>query len=342
MLKKVMLYGSFALCWTAVSCRFMVAAEPLEVRGGIKQRIDNAPAITQIGDTIYLSADEKLSTTMVAVFRVLTEASSVAVEVSNDKREPYEPKKVSADTWEISDPGKWWIDVTAIDFAKQLYGKKSITLELGNPGPKPPTPPDPSPTPVPIDGEGLRVLFVVESAEAAKLPKGQQDILYGTAIRDILNRYCAKGNDGKTPDWRILDADTKYADANDRWSKALSRPRQALPWVVISNGVTGFEGPLPATAADFELLLDAYLLPAMQVAKSATRVVLISKDNCVYCDQWKLTEAKHVCVPWVEEKRSAAKYPTFIVEVNGKQSTLEGYQSAATLNAEVKRLGGQR
>jgi hypothetical protein len=312
------------------------------VRAGIKQRVDNAPAITQIGDAIYLSADEKLTTTLVAVFRVITEASSVSVEVSDDNREPYEPTKVASDTWEISKPGKWWIDVTAIDFAKQVYGKKSITLELGTPGPKPPKPPGPTPGPAPIEGEGLRVLFVVESAEASKLPKGQQDILYGAASREILNRHCVKGDDGKTPDWRILDADSKYDDTNNRWAKALNRPRQSMPWVIISNGNSGYEGPLPDSVEEFALLLDAYLLPVAVSVAPASRVVMVTSDNCSYCQQWKLTESSHLIAPWTEEKRPASKYPTFILQVSSKQVIMEGYQTAAKINAELKRMGGGR
>ena len=114
------------------------------------------------------------------------------------------------------------------------------------PGPIPPVPPDPVPPkpdpPIPISG--LRVLVVYESSQAGDVAK----IIAAKDVVSYLDAKCAKGKDGKSPEWRFLDKDTNLASA-DKWVKdAMARPRQSIPWLIVSNGVSGFEGPVPATA----------------------------------------------------------------------------------------------
>lgn len=122
------------------------------------------------------------------------------------------------------------------------------------PGPKPPdpTPPGPGPTPtpvVPIVGDGLRVLFVVEYDDATKYPPGVNAVMYGEKCRAYLNAKCVRI--GTQPQWHILD---QHAKVGEPWASALARPRTSLPWVLISTGKDGFEGPIPnGEAAGLEL-----------------------------------------------------------------------------------------
>ena len=118
----------------------------LEVKAGVRLRVDNASGLIQVGDVVYLDSDKPISTTTVGVFKIITEAANVTVDVSDISRTPFEAIKRGADTYEIDKPGKWWIDVTAIDFAKNIYGKKNLVLEFGS-GPTPPPGPGPGPTP---------------------------------------------------------------------------------------------------------------------------------------------------------------------------------------------------
>jgi hypothetical protein len=154
-----------------------------------------------------------------------------------------------------------------IDFAAQTFEKVKYTVRfLGGPappdppGPKPPTPPVPPvpdpPAPIPV--AGLHVLIVYESAELPKMPAAQQAIIFSQTVRDSLNIRCAVGPDGKTRQWRMWDKDTKGADDSPLWAAAMARPRQSVPWVIVSNGKAGFEGPLPATAAEFLELVNKY------------------------------------------------------------------------------------
>jgi hypothetical protein len=133
------------------------------------------------------------------------------------------------------------------------------TVVIGTPGPTPgPTPPAPPVPPAPpIPGEGLRVLVVYETAELSKLPPGQVNALYSSDVRAYLNAKCSQGTGGAR-NWRVWDKDID-ATNDEAWTReALKRPRQSLPWVVITNGTGGFEGPLPGSVDDTLALLKKF------------------------------------------------------------------------------------
>lgn len=134
------------------------------------------------------------------------------------------------------------------------------------PGPTPtPTPgPTPTPTPTPVDpapipDAGLRVLIVYETAELTKIPRDQLAILYDQTFRDWLSGLVVKGPDTRTPEWRVYDKDAVVTEPV--WQAALARPRKQVPWLVVSNGKTGWEGPLPATVADTRAIIQRYVNP---------------------------------------------------------------------------------
>lgn len=130
---------------------------------------------------------------------------------------------------------------------------ETITIKVEGEAPKPPPgpkpDPDPKPDPVnppPIPGDGLRVLMVYETAksnEPGHLP------LFSKTIRDYLDAKCVMAG------YRIFDKDIDASRDNKIWQDAIKRPRTQIPWVVISNGKSGFEGPLPQTVPEtLELL----------------------------------------------------------------------------------------
>ena len=124
------------------------------------------------------------------------------------------------------------------------------------PGPVPPTPPDPPtppPSPAPIPEPGFRVLMVYETQD--RLTSAQKSVLMAGDVRTYLNAKCAKGADGRTPEWRLWDKDVDPKNEAPLWQAAFKRPRASYPWVLVSNGTKGYEGPLPATIADMLKLL---------------------------------------------------------------------------------------
>ncbi len=122
------------------------------------------------------------------------------------------------------------------------------------PKPDPPKPDPPSPAPIPV--AGLRVLIVFESMDATKMELGHQAIVYGAATRKFINDACVKV--GNQPEYRIYDKDTAMDGESKLWQDAMKRPRQSLPWVIISNGVSGYEGPLPMTPDAMKALVAKY------------------------------------------------------------------------------------
>lgn len=127
------------------------------------------------------------------------------------------------------------------------------------PGPDPGPGPGPNPPgPVPIPAAGLRVLVVYDAAELSKLTAGQQSAIYAKSVRDYLNSKCVVGDDGKTKEWRMWDKGVDATSESKVWQEALKRSRTSVPWVVISNGKTGYEGPLPDSADKMLELLKKY------------------------------------------------------------------------------------
>lgn len=167
-------------------------------------------------------------------------------------------------------PQYYIIDViTSNETGKQehFFTKTFIQAEGDvDPTPVPPEPnpdpkPEPNPGPAPIPLAGFRVLFISESEDSSdfsEMPKEQQDIFYSPEVRNYLNAKCIKGPDGKTADWRVIDPDAEFTNEEQRWKDAAARPRQNIPWLIISDGKTGFEGPLPTNVEDTLKLLKKF------------------------------------------------------------------------------------
>lgn len=118
-----------------------------------------------------------------------------------------------------------------------------------------PEPPRPPPSPAPIPVAGLHVLIVYETGE--NLPSGQHSILYGEQVRTFLEGACKLYTDG-TKAYRIYDQNVDASGDIEVWKNAMARSRASVPWLIVSNGKTGFEGPLPATPEEFISLVQKY------------------------------------------------------------------------------------
>lgn len=125
------------------------------------------------------------------------------------------------------------------------------------PDPVPPTPVPPSPAPIPV--AGFRVLIVEETAERGKLTAGQRAAIFGKATRDFLDAKCIK--ESNQAGYWILDKDVNVSGLADHWRVVFSRERKSHPWLIVSNGKTGWEGPLPDKIEDTMALLVKYSSP---------------------------------------------------------------------------------
>lgn len=161
--------------------------------------------------------------------------------------------------WLLIGAGKFRISAYAYD-PKKGQARKRIDVDLG---PHPDSDPDPGPSPdppkpidLPIEGEGLRVLVVYESGALSKLPESQKSILYSTTVRKYLTSKCPQENGSY--EFRFFDQDTDLGFTSERWKKAMARPRESIPWVLIANGKEGFSGPLPQNVGEMMELLKKY------------------------------------------------------------------------------------
>lgn len=175
----------------------------------------------------------------------------------------------------VAPPGTYEVELLAIKLdskGETLIEEARHVVVVGEPGPGPkppgpdPKPPDPSPTPAPIPEAGFRVLVVLESADASKLPAAQLNALSAKATIDYLNTKTVKGPDGKTGEWRIWDQNVDLSGERPLWQGAMTRALSdfikskgaALPWLLISDGKTGYSGPLPASTTELLQLLKKY------------------------------------------------------------------------------------
>ena len=141
----------------------------------------------------------------------------------------------------------------------------SVAFTIGDvpaprPDPKPDPKPDPTPTPAPISLAGLSMLVIEEQMDRGKIPQEQYNVMFGKPMRDWINGSVVK--EGAQPAFRLLDKNQTIAGEAKHWQDAFKRrpPGFATPWIVISNGTTGWEGPLPATEFDTKALITKYMV----------------------------------------------------------------------------------
>jgi hypothetical protein len=88
------------------------------------------------------------------------------------------------------------------------------------------------------------------------MAKEQQAILFDRDVREFLASNCVKVSN--VPEWRIVDQNVQVYGEQQIWKDALARRRSAMPWLIISNGKSGFEGPLPKSKSEFTELVKTY------------------------------------------------------------------------------------
>ena len=130
-----------------------------------------------------------------------------------------------------------------------------ILVVVGQPVPPPePTPTPPQPTPIP--GDGFRVLIVRETKDLSNLPASQVAIFSAREVWEYLGTKCVL--EGNQRAFRIWDQDTDVSREAQHWQDAMKRPRSSLPWLLVTNGKEGYEGPLPKDVPEMMALLKKY------------------------------------------------------------------------------------
>jgi hypothetical protein len=161
-----------------------------------------------------------------------------------------------------------WDDRVAFDKWLETHSKDEVyqdshLVKVGagpGPGPNPPGPDPPVPPgPAPIPELGFRVLFIIDDKQDPPLSALQQAVISGGETDDYLNKTCIDEPDGQSG-WRVYDKDADLSNELPVWREAHKRrPKDfKTPWVIISNGKTGTEEPLPESPSKFIELCRKY------------------------------------------------------------------------------------
>lgn len=151
------------------------------------------------------------------------------------------------------------------DVASDPVKCKVIIGDAPDPGPDPgPNPPVP-PTPAPIQGK--RCLIIEETEDRTVIPAKQRIALDSEALWSYLDSHTEMESDGKHKAWRIWDKDVNTQYESKTWQDALAKFKTPTdpkvvpktPWIIVSNGKTGYEGPLPGTLEEIMALVKKYL-----------------------------------------------------------------------------------
>lgn len=161
----------------------------------------------------------------------------------------------AADTLYVwAPPGSYQVRLTAIDFDAKKVERAAFAFSVEGQAPTPAPPPTPGPAPSPVSA--LKVLILYESSALASMPRAQEMVLRGQAMRDWLQAHCTDSPVTQSRKaWFMLDKDADTSGIPD-WQKWAGRPRASVPWIIVGSGDTvAYEGPLPAdTAATIALL----------------------------------------------------------------------------------------
>ena len=110
----------------------------------------------------------------------------------------------------------------------------------------------------PIHGPAFRLLIVEETSDRPRLPASQQAIFTSVSLRQYLKSHCVTEADG-TPAFRMIDKD---AELTGDWAATIhARPPRSYPWLYVTNGKSGFSGPLPRSVEELLKLLKPYNHP---------------------------------------------------------------------------------
>ena len=121
-------------------------AQGLEVTTKTVDTITGFERVDVYNDVVIVEGIKDLKVISAAEIRVEAGAANVSVEASNKDREPTECKRLHEGVYLITQPGKHWVKVTAIDFDKRTYDTRTVVVTVSG---KPVDPVDPTPGPTP-------------------------------------------------------------------------------------------------------------------------------------------------------------------------------------------------
>lgn len=147
-----------------------------------------------------------------------------------------------------------------------VYCKVWFSIKSGTDPPTPdPDPVDPKPDPEPNPQPGkLMVIMVKDLSRVSELSPKQLEILLSTKIREYTATHCKTGTDGKTPEFKVFNVDTVIEGESPEIKEGFAaaakeiKEKNGIAWLAVSNGKSGWSGPLPENEEKTLELLKKY------------------------------------------------------------------------------------
>lgn len=102
----------------------------------------------------------------------------------------------------------------------------------------------------PCPGQGFHALVIEDRLQRGSLPVEQLAAITSVEINDLVE---AKGGQLK-----VYDQSQDVSQMEDWIQKAMSLPRDSLPWLVLDNNGRGTSRPAPKNIPEFKALLESY------------------------------------------------------------------------------------
>ncbi len=167
----------------------------------------------KIGKAIFVASDTTVVKLSVMLVTATTEAANVTFEVSDKERNPVSFNQITTDTIVLSQKGKLWVRIVAIDFEKNLYSTKLVQVEVKSPDK--PNPPDPLPPNGPFDSLAQRVAKV--SSSMTDLERKELSLALSSVVKKM-DKY----------DFRTLEQVRDYVEQNWLKSESAKKLRDLL------------------------------------------------------------------------------------------------------------------
>lgn len=198
---------------------------------------------TDVGGVLIVGPKSKPVLTPIAIVTIRTDAANTEVEIEDANRNQLNPDdfKTAPNVLTFKTAGRYWIEVTAIDFARNIYAKKKLTVEVLPAGPAGPDPIDNNET---FDGLAAKVAAIAPAFD--QLDRAKYYSAYSTVAQKMASYEIKTVKDANA--WlasqgltcRNIDACKRFsqllnADAASRGTMSFA---QAARWfAVVAEGL---------------------------------------------------------------------------------------------------------
>ena len=126
------------LCLAATS-----HGQALKTSASTRLMVDGVDGFEVVGGLVLAPEDAKPRLVPIGVVEVESEAAIKRVSAEDQDRKPVETREVEDGVFLVLGQGTIWVDVTCVDFDKQLFDQSEFVLDVGEAAPLP-DPVDPS------------------------------------------------------------------------------------------------------------------------------------------------------------------------------------------------------